>query len=279
MEAWMEAQKREMEAIEAEYRARRREIDANLRERLANIEATFKELNTMEQLMEFMKTQFGSLERKMDSNQERMDGKMDYNQEKTETAINSLRSCLEVTHACLVERKEPAPEETEVVAETEEVPEGATDEEAIGAAKDRSRNRRLAVRCRGRLKTRTKCDGRVRQDCAATVGRPTRRFVPALHKGGFRRGPGKKCRSGTGGQKCRRGGIKGLGKTSGSRMEGRSLRQRRPEYNVVRGTAEGRTDAKRRRTRPECNSIFLWFILRRRQYLNYTASKVRMISE
>jgi hypothetical protein len=37
-------------------------------------------------------------------------------------------------------------------------------------------------------------------------------------------------------------------------MEGRSLKQRRPEYNVVRGTAEGRTDEKRRRTRPECNS-------------------------
>jgi hypothetical protein len=60
MEAWREADKREMEAreaeymarreaIEANYRARRREIDANLRERLANIEATFKKEGTKEQ--------------------------------------------------------------------------------------------------------------------------------------------------------------------------------------------------------------------------------------
>jgi hypothetical protein len=149
--------------------------------------------------------------------------------------------------------EEPAPEETEVVAETEEFSEGATGEEAIGTAKERSRDRRLAVRCRGLLKTRTKCDGRVRQDCAPTVGRPTRRFVPALRKGGLHRGPGKKCRSGTGGQKCRRSGIKDLGKTSGSRVESRSLKQRRPEYNVVRGTAKGKTCEERRRTRLECN--------------------------
>jgi hypothetical protein len=120
--------------------------------------------------------------------------------------------------------EEPAPEETEVVAETKEVPEGAMGEEAIGAAKDRSRDRRLAVRCRGRLKTQTKCDGRVRQDCAATIGQPTRRFVPALCKGGLRRGPGKKCRSGTG-QKCRRSTIKGLGKTSGNRVRGRIMKR------------------------------------------------------
>jgi hypothetical protein len=68
------------------------------------------EQNTMEQLMEFMETQIGSLERKMDSNQDkmeaerkadkaemmaRMEAKMDSNQEKTGTAINSLRSALE----------------------------------------------------------------------------------------------------------------------------------------------------------------------------------------
>jgi hypothetical protein len=90
---------------------------------------------------------------KMESkaDKEELLAKMDYNQEKTETAINSLRSCLEVTHACLVERKEPAPEEIKAVAETAEVPEGATDEEAIGVNEDRSRNLRLAVRCRGHL--------------------------------------------------------------------------------------------------------------------------------
>jgi hypothetical protein len=82
------------------------------------------EQNTMEQLMEFMKTQIGSLERKMNSNQQKMDAdkaeslanhlkmetvrkadkeemmarmeaKMDSNQEKMEAAINSHRSALE----------------------------------------------------------------------------------------------------------------------------------------------------------------------------------------
>jgi hypothetical protein len=39
-----------------------------------------------------------------------------------------------VTPACLEE--EPAPEEPKAVVETEEVPEGATDEEAIGVTED-----------------------------------------------------------------------------------------------------------------------------------------------
>jgi hypothetical protein len=37
-------------------------------------------------------------------------------------------------------------------------------------------------------------------------------------------------------------------------MEGRSLKQRQIKGNVARETTEGRTDEKRRRTRPECNS-------------------------
>jgi hypothetical protein len=49
-----------------------------------------------------------------------------------------------VTPACL-EEEEPAAEETEVVAKSQEVLEGATDEEAIGVTEDRSRNLRLAV--------------------------------------------------------------------------------------------------------------------------------------
>jgi hypothetical protein len=49
------------------------------------------------------------------------------------------------TEACLEEEKEPAPEEPKAVAETKEVPEGATGEEAIGVTEDRSRNLRLAV--------------------------------------------------------------------------------------------------------------------------------------
>jgi hypothetical protein len=37
-------------------------------------------------------------------------------------------------------------------------------------------------------------------------------------------------------------------------MEGRSLKQRQIKGNVAQETPEGRTDEKRRRTRPECNS-------------------------
>jgi hypothetical protein len=44
------------------------------------------------------------------------------------------------------------------------------------------------------------------QECAAAVGRPTRRTVPATCKGRLRKGPG---------MKCRRSFIKGRGKASG----------------------------------------------------------------
>jgi hypothetical protein len=191
----------------------------------------------LEEIMEFLKASQYKIEAVMKATQHEIDAHH-------EEMIAKMDAWRGVTPARL-EEEEPAPEEPKAVAETEEVPEGATDEEAIGVTEGQSRNLRLAVRCCGRLKTRTKCDGRVRQDCAATVGRPTCRFVPALCKGGLHRGPGKKCRL---------SGIKGLGKTSGSRMEGRSLKQRRPEYNVVRGTAKGKTCEERRRTRPECNS-------------------------
>jgi hypothetical protein len=96
----------------------------------------------------------------------------------------------------------------------------------------------------GRLKTRTKHDGRLRQECAATVGRLTRRFVPALHKGGLRKGPGKKFR----------GSIRRPGRTFHSRIDGRSLKQWQTKNKVVQETPEGRTDEKRRWTCPECNS-------------------------
>jgi hypothetical protein len=141
-------------------------------------------------------------------------------------------------------KREPTPEEIEDVAELQEVPEGATDEEAIGVTEDRSRNLRLAVRCCGRLKTRTKCDGRLRQDCAATVGRLTHRFVPVLRKGGLRKGPGKKCRSG----------IKGPSRTLGCRMGGRSLKKWRTKFNVAQGTPKDQTCEKRQWSQPECNT-------------------------
>jgi hypothetical protein len=147
-----------------------------------------------------------------------------------------------ITEACL-EKKGSTPEEIGAVAEPQEVPKGAMDEEAIGVTEHQSKNLRLAVGCRGRLKTPTKPDGQLRQECATAVGRPTRRSDPAMRKGGLRKGLGKKCCSG----------IRVPGRTLGSRMEGRSLKQRRPKYNMVRGAAKGRTCKERRRTRLECN--------------------------
>jgi hypothetical protein len=138
-----------------------------------------------------------------------------------------------VTHTSL-EKKEPTQEETKAVAEPQEVPEGVTGEKMIGAAKDRSRNLHLAVGCRGQLKTQTRGDGRVRQEYAATVGWPTRRTVPAMRKGGLRKGLGNK---------CHRTGLRGPGKTSGSRMEDQGLKQRQTKGNVVR-------EAHKERTRP-----------------------------
>jgi hypothetical protein len=82
------------------------------------------------------------------------------------------------------------------------------------------------------LKTQTKRDGRLRQDCATTVGWPTRRFVPALRKGGLRKGPGRMCRR----SKASRAGKRGMAKN-----------------NIVQETPEGRTCKKHRRARPECD--------------------------
>jgi hypothetical protein len=80
---------------------------------------------------------------KMMASQERMMAKWD-------SHLGNVEACEEKTEACL-EKKEPTPEET------------------IGAAKDRSRDLRLDVGCRGQLKTRTKHDGGCRQECAAAV--------------------------------------------------------------------------------------------------------------
>jgi hypothetical protein len=181
-----------------------------------------------------------SIKTEIKSNHQKMDACLG----ETKALPETTEACPVKTHACLEEEEKPAPEEKEVVAKPQEVPEGATEQETIGATEDRPRNLRLAVGCRGRLKTRTKPDGRLRQECTAAVGWPTRRSVPAIRKGGLRKGPGKKCRSG----------IRVPGRTLGSRMEGRNLKQRRPKYNVVRGTAKGRACEERRRTRLECNN-------------------------
>jgi hypothetical protein len=105
----------------------------------------------------------------------------------------------------------------------EPLPEGVTDEELIRAAKDRSRDLRLAVGCRGQLKMPTKCYDESRQEYAATIGWPTHHTAPVMHKWHVCRGLGKKCRNG----------IRGPGRTLGSRMEDRGLQQRRTKDNVL----------------------------------------------
>jgi hypothetical protein len=136
-----------------------------------------------------------------------MTAKMDKMMASQEEMMAEMKAWQGVMHACL--EKESAPEETEVVAKSQEVPEEATDEETIGAAKDRSRNLRLAAGCRGQLKTRTKHDGRSRQKCAAAIGRLTSGIVPAMRKGHVRRGPCKKCCSGIGQSKASHSGKSG----------------------------------------------------------------------
>jgi hypothetical protein len=189
---------------------------------------------------------------KMNANQARMEAMLDACLGETKALPETTEACPVKTRAC-PEKREPAPEETEPVAESEGVP-----EEAIGAAKERSRDRRLAVRCRGRLKTRTKRDGRLRQECAATIGRPTRRSVPAIRKGGLRKGPGRMCR-----RSCIRGQIKASRNGKRGRIVGRdqqpAVGYRSPltqhtKQIVVRDTPEGRVCEKRRRTQPRCNS-------------------------
>jgi hypothetical protein len=180
---------------------------------------------------------------RMDENQDREEARMKADHEEMMTSLKRMNAQMDAwlgkTVACLEEEKEPIPEEPEAVAETKKVPEGATGEEAIEVNEDRSRNLRLAVRCRGRLKTRTKCDGRLRQDCAAAIGQPTRRSVPAIRKGGIRKGPGRmSCRS------C----IRGRSKASPVGKRGMA------KSNVERGTPGGRRCEKRKRSQPECNS-------------------------
>jgi hypothetical protein len=193
----------------------------------------------MEEIMEFLRAIEHKREAESKANQEKMDAierkmmdKMDAIQATTDFQLEETMARLGETKASSV-TTEDCEEKTEACLEnSQEVPEGATDEEAIGGAKGRSRDLRRAVRCRGRLKTRTKCDGRLRQDCAATVGRPTRRSFPAMRKGGLRRGPGKKCRRGSKGQNkaFRIGKRKMIGK------QRRRLERRRTFYEAVEPT-------------------------------------------
>jgi hypothetical protein len=166
--------------------------------------------------MEFMKAMEAKMETQIGSLASVMNAIEHERKAHHEEMMAKMDAWRGVTRACL--EKESAPEETEVAAEPQEVPEGAMGEETIGATEDRSRNLRLAVGCRGQLKTRTKRDGRLRQECAPAVGRPTRRTVPATRKGVLRKGPGIK---------SRRIVIKGRGKASGNEMRGKIMKRRR----------------------------------------------------
>jgi hypothetical protein len=188
---------------------------------------------------------------KMNANQARMEAMLDACLGETKALPETTEACAVKTRACL-EKREPAPEETEPVAETKGVPEGATEQETIGATEDRPRNLRLAVRCRRRLKTRTKHDGRLRQECAATIGRLTRRSIPAIRKGGLWKGPGRMCRRSCirGQTKASRNGKRGriVGQYQQPAVGYRSPLTQHTKDIVVRDTLEGRVCEKRRWT-------------------------------
>jgi hypothetical protein len=86
---------------------------------------------------------------------------------------------------------EANPEEKEAVAKQQEVSNEEAAVETIGALKDRSGDRRLAVRRRGRLKKLTQGDGGSWQKWTLARGWLTRRSIPALRKGRIRRESGK----------------------------------------------------------------------------------------
>jgi hypothetical protein len=72
----------------------------------------------------------------------------------------------------------------------QEVPNEETEVETVGAVQDRSGDRSLAVRSSGRPEERTEGTGS-RQKLAATLGRLTRRTLPALCNRRIRRGADK----------------------------------------------------------------------------------------
>jgi hypothetical protein len=126
------------------------------------------EQSKLEEIMEFLKAGQYKMETKTDK---LAGGQEELTMSRTETTLMmaemkaTIKSGHEemikaITEACLV--KESTPEEIGAVAEPQEVPEGATDEEAIGVTEDRSRNLRLAVGCRGRAdQTRWSVEARV----------------------------------------------------------------------------------------------------------------------
>jgi hypothetical protein len=144
-----------------------------------------------------------------------------------ERMVAIIKECLGRPEA----KKELAPEETEAMAEPQEVPEGATDEEMSGGTEDRAGKQHLAVRRHGQLKKQAQGNGGPRQKFAAARGWFTRCAIPALIKGHARRGPG---------MKCRRSGLKGQSKAfrKGKRvmLEKGHLERRKALYDAVEPT-------------------------------------------
>jgi hypothetical protein len=169
-----------------------------------------------------------SIKTEMKANHQKMDASLG----ETKALLETMEACPVKMRAC-TEKREPAPKEMESMARSWGVPEGATHEETIRAAEDRAGEQRLAIRHHGQLKKWAQGKDGPRQKFAAACGWFTRHAIPALHKGHVRKRPGK---------------------TLGSRIENRGLKQRRTKDNAVRGTPEGRTCEKRRWTQPRCDS-------------------------
>jgi hypothetical protein len=186
-----------LEAIKRESEARMEAIEAKWRVRRLEMEA-----NRRERLAKMKATW-------KKGNEEWNKTYMGIGRKSTETCEGNTEAFLE---------KGSAPEEPESVAEPKEVPESATEQETGQATEDRNGELRLAVRRHRQWKKRAQENGGPRQKFAAFHRRVTCRAVPALIKGPKRN---------------RRSGVKGLGKTSGSRIENWGLKECRTKDKAV----------------------------------------------
>jgi peptidoglycan hydrolase CwlO-like protein len=119
-----------MERLLAEIRATQAKVDVNQKKMEAKMDSNQEKMDAnLREMKAEMKTQIGFLTSLMDSHHEELKALMDDN-------LEQMKAFLGVEEACL-EKREPTPEEMEAVVEHQEVPKGATQEERIGALKDR----------------------------------------------------------------------------------------------------------------------------------------------
>jgi hypothetical protein len=145
----------------------------------------------------------------MEEPQEVLDGVMEVEEEPTPEETEAVEEPQEVLDGVMEVEEEPTPEETAAVEKSQEAPNGAADEETSTGTEDRTGEQRLVVRRHRQRKKRAQVSGGPPQKFAAFRRWFTCRAVPALLKGQRRN-----CRSG----------VRGPGKTSRSRIDGRSLR-------------------------------------------------------